>query len=360
LPIHTVLGPIEPGELGLTSMHEHCLLDIRPIAMPSPHPYPESAVVAPGNLGFVHWNFGSLEDNLVLDDPALIGAELAAIRTLGGAGIVDLTVEGMGRDVRAVQDVARRSGVHIMMGAGLYVEACHPSWARDADVASIAESLSRDLAEGLDGTGVLPALIGEIGTSDPPTRQELRAVTAAARVGAITEAAVNVHVDGFGHHALEIVDLMLRQGMAADRIVLSHMDCHTNLDRRRHGELLARGVILEFDNFGLEFYFTDADGRLHRNCTDLSRMELLSQHLDDGFVAQLVLACDVYTKAQLRANGGTGYDHLLLRIVPALKGTFGVDDAEIHEMLVTTPRRLLDRPGQSAPEVHARKRGGPG
>lgn len=344
MPIHTVLGPIEAGDLGPTSMHEHCLLDIRPIAIPASGPLPEDAVVTTANLGFVRWNYGSLEDNLILDDPVLISEELAAIRASGGTGIVDLTVEGMGRDVRAVQDVSRRSGVHIMMGAGLYVSSCHPPWAEDASVSRLAESLARDLAEGLDGTSVLPALLGEIGTSDPPTPQELRVVTAAARVGAGTGTAVNVHVDGFGQHAVGIVDLMLDQGLDADRIVLSHMDCYSNLDRHLHQELFARGVILEFDNFGLEFYVTDASGRLHRNATDLARMELLAQHLHDGFSGQLVLACDVYTKAQLRAHGGTGYDHLLLRIVPALESSFGVGEGELREMLVTTPRRLLDRP----------------
>jgi phosphotriesterase-related protein len=49
-------------------------------------------------------------------------------------------------------------------------------------------------------------------------------------------------------------------------------------------------------------------------------------------------------KANLRAYGGMGYEHLLKRIVPTLKSRHGFDDGTIDAMLVHSPRRLLDRP----------------
>jgi phosphotriesterase-related protein len=48
-------------------------------------------------------------------------------------------------------------------------------------------------------------------------------------------------------------------------------------------------------------------------------------------------------KIQLRRYGGYGYGHLMRTIVPALR-VRGVPEAQIQQMLVENPRRLLDRP----------------
>ena len=69
--IQTVLGPIEAGELGVTSMHEHLLADARILHAAAREPLPETDRVTIENLGFLRWNLLALEDNLVLDDAAL-------------------------------------------------------------------------------------------------------------------------------------------------------------------------------------------------------------------------------------------------------------------------------------------------
>ena len=74
--IQTVLGPIEAGELGVTSMHEHLLADARILQAAAREPLPESDRVTVENLGFLRWNLLALEDNLVLDDAALAIEEL--------------------------------------------------------------------------------------------------------------------------------------------------------------------------------------------------------------------------------------------------------------------------------------------
>jgi phosphotriesterase-related protein len=55
-----------------------------------------------------------------------------------------------------------------------------------------------------------------------------------------------------------------------------------------------------------------------------------------------VLGCSTWTKTQLRAFGGCGYEHLLRNVVPALQEG-GVSDAAVEAMLVSNPARLLDR-----------------
>jgi phosphotriesterase-related protein len=98
--------------------------------------------------------------------------------------------------------------------------------------------------------------------------------------------------------------------------------------------------VLEYDTFGSEFYFGD----LFKDPTDLERLRYVSFVVENGWGGQLVLGCDVWVKAALRAYGGMGYEHLMKRVVPAMRNDLGIDDTTIEQMLVETPRRILDRP----------------
>jgi phosphotriesterase-related protein len=53
-----------------------------------------------------------------------------------------------------------------------------------------------------------------------------------------------------------------------------------------------------------------------------------------------VLANEIVSKFRLRKYGGLGYSHLLDNIVPDFK-VFGLNDQQLHAMLVENPRRLL-------------------
>jgi phosphotriesterase-related protein len=344
MPVHTVLGPIAAERLGRTSMHEHCVSDASLWQSAPREEPPHDTTVRIENLGFIRWNFDSLADNLRLDDPDTCAREVAPLAERPEAAIVDLTPTfGLGGDPRVLRRISRATGVHIIAGCGFYVHGSHPDWVEERTVDELADGMLSDLHVGLHGTGVTAGIIGEIGTSDPPTAREMRVVTAAGIAGSRSGAAVNVHLDPFGHHGLEIVRTLLDAGMPANRIVLSHLDAYTALDASYQRDLADSGVILEFDNFGLENYTTQT-GSLRQNRSDLERMERVAQLLDHGLVEQLVLGSDVYTKAQLRTYGGLGYTHLQKRIVPALQEYFGVTDAHVEQMLVATPRRLLDRP----------------
>jgi phosphotriesterase-related protein len=100
------------------------------------------------------------------------------------------------------------------------------------------------------------------------------------------------------------------------------------------------GAILEYDTFGSDFLY--GTPRL-RNPSDVERLEMAVWLLSEGYAEQLVLACDTWTKANLKRNGGFGYEHLFRRIVPALQDLAGADDATMETIMVHTPRRLLTR-----------------
>jgi phosphotriesterase-related protein len=339
MAIHTVLGPIDPGELGPTSMHEHVLSDLRVWSKPSAEAPPEGAdKVHPGIIGYLRWNALSIPDNLVLESVEDAISELRGVYAAGGRAVVELTLEGMGRRIEELPRISRESGVTICVGCGWYVEETQPEWVRMADVDALAEAILSQLRDGIGDTGILPALIGEIGTNHPPTASEWRVLRAAGRAGAESGAAVNVHLSWRGADGLDVVDALLDEGMRTDRIILSHMD--ERLDREYHRAVAQTGAVLEYDTFGSDFLYGSPTVR---NPTDAERIEMATWLLSEGYGDQLVIACDSWVKANLKRNGGFGYEHLFKRIVPALRDVAGADDATIEQILVGTPRRLLDR-----------------
>ncbi|MFJ3671406.1 phosphotriesterase [Streptomyces sp. NPDC090106] len=338
MPLHTVLGPIDAGTLGPTSMHEHLLSDLRLWARPAPPDEPRlTGPLRPHDMARLRWNALSVPDNLVLHDPEVAAAELTALHAAGGAAVVELTLHGMGRRLAELPALSRRTGVAVCVGTGWYVEATHPDSIRTADTDTLTERLLAELDDGIDGTGIRPALIGELGTGHPPTTAELRVVEAAGQAAAARGCTVNVHVSFRGQDALALVDLLLAQGMPADRIVLSHMD--EVLDRSYHRDAAQTGAVLEYDTFGTDFFYGSPD---LRSPADHERLDMAEWLLSEGHTDQLVIGCDVWTQTHLLHNGGFGYEHLFRRIAPALERRVGAE--AVHRVLVTTPRRLLDRP----------------
>ncbi|HST39450.1 MAG TPA: phosphotriesterase [Conexibacter sp.] len=337
MPIHTVLGPIQPADLGPTSMHEHVFADVSVWTKETGEPW--VGEIGPEAQWHLRWNMMSTRENLILDDADTAVAELEHARAGGGSAIVDLTVIGIGRRVADLPEISRRSGMTIAVGCGWYVQETHPPELKTMSVDEIAEVLIGELREGIDGSGIKPAMIGEIGTTHPPTEDEWRVVRGAGRAGAETGAAVNVHLSFRGPSGVEVAEALIDEGMPADRIVLSHMD--EQLDRGYHTACAQTGAILEYDSFGIEcFYGSPAI----RTPTDRERLDEVTWLLSEGYASQLVLGCDVWTKANLRRNGGNGYEHLFKRVMPALSSYCGADEATVRQIMVDSPRRLLDRP----------------
>jgi len=340
MPIHTVLGEMDPGLLGPTTMHEHVFSDLRLWAKSGADGVAWEGPIGPEAQAHLRWNGLHTPENLRLHDPEVAVDELRAVYAAGGRMLVDLTVARMGRRIPDLVEVSRRSGLPIAVGCGYYVEELHPPGLASRDVDEIAATIIAELRDGIDDTGVRPALIGEIGTNHPPTDAEWRVVRAAARAGAQTGAAVNIHLSWRGMDAVAIVEAMLREGMPADRIILSHLD--EVLDSGYHDACAQTGAVLEFDTFGSEYLYSTASRA--RNPTDVERLQALEHLISAGYGDRLVLGCDIWTQGNLRRNGGCGYDHLFRRVMPALQWACGAEAAMVEQIMVGTPRRLLDRP----------------
>lgn len=331
--IVTVTGPQPAAALGPTLMHEHVLCDLTnpawragpadlEITMESRHEL-EYRPMVPGHH--------------VLTDRDVAAQDLLAFRAAGGAAIVDLTTGGIGPDPEGLAELSRRTGVALVLGAGFYTDAYVDDATKALPVEALAESIERQVTEGAWGTTVRCGVIGEIGVSWPMTPFEERALVAAARAQGRTGAMINVHPGRHPDACNVICDVLERAGADLSRLVMSHMD-------RTHPEdvdavlALARRCVVEYDFFGIEtsnYWMGVVDLP-----NDWMRLRALRRLFEVGLGDRVCISHDICTRTRLIRNGGHGYRHILANVRPLMRDR-GWSEAEIDQLLVDTPRRLL-------------------
>ena len=306
--VQTVLGPIDPADLGVTLPHEHTQIALWHVRD--------------------RWDYWQLTR-----DREAILEELGHYRAAGGRSIVDLTVDGTGRDPLWLADLARASGLHVVMGSGWYREAYYPP-TLDVDrrsVESLADELVAEIEGGVGDTGIRPGILGEIGTDKPwVTAREERVFRAVGRTARRTGLAVTTHavLSPVGRDQLAILEA---EGADPGRVVIGHADSYPHLEH--HLAIVERGASVEFDFLGMSFTAAErhGEGRI---------IDLLRELLSRGHVERVLLSQDVCHDSQLRRYGGNGYAYLAETFLPRLREA-GVSDAEIDTMTVANPRRLL-------------------
>lgn len=337
----TVEGPVDPGGLGITLTHEHFLLDIQCYALPPRTDRQRAHLGKPlamEMLGEIRRDVTSFPEALLLDNQDTAARELGEFVKSGGKTVVDCTPKGIGRNVAGVRDIGRHVGLNMIVGCGYYIGASHPPEVRGASVDSLRESLLSEINAGIDGTGIRPGVIGEIGTSQPVQAEEWKVLEAACQAQKATGLPLYIH-PYFGTRsrvAPEIVRFVLRQGVNPQKVNMCHMDGYMNLAYQLR--VLNMGVNISFDTFGLEVYYDSLE--FNHNCHDSEREKHLLQLLDRGCVDQILISQDVCMKVQLEEYGGYGYNHLMGHIIPSLKHE-GVGPETLDRLLIDNPRRLL-------------------
>jgi phosphotriesterase-related protein len=306
--VQTVLGEIDPGDLGFTLPHEHTQISLWHIP--------------------ARWDYWQL----TRDEPSIL-EELGAFREAGGGAIVDLTMPGVGRDPSWLAAIARASGLNVVMGCGWYRGAYYPpeTLIDRRSVDDLADELIREATEGVDDTGIRPGIIGEIGTDKPwVSALEERVHRAAARAARRTGLTLTTHsvLSPVGLDQLRIFEA---EGADPSRVVIGHSDSYPHLDH--YLAIIERGASVEFDFLGMSFTPAErhGEGRI---------VELLCELLSRGHVEHVLLSQDVCHDSQLQRYGGNGYTYLASTFLPRLRDA-GVSDAEIETMTVANPRRLL-------------------
>lgn len=341
--IRSVCGPLTRNDLGTVTTHEHVLLDLTAFYQALPVPGvedPATQKVEMWNLGILSRDCYALKDNLLLMDEEVQTEEIAYFKRAGGDTVVDASLPGIGRDPAALKRIAEKTGLNIIMGTGFYVGQTHPAELATMTDRQVADLMVKELTEGADGTGICAGYIGEIGISEIFDDKERKVLRAAAIAHKDTGVAINVHINPWTVNGLEAADILLDAGVAPDRICISHIDVEDREDYVY--ALLKKGVYIEFDNFGKEYYIR----REVRNSGyglfvhDTDRVTFLKKLIDDGYLRQILLSCDLCLKNLMHCYGGWGYDHVLTNIVPMMEDE-GITNEQIHTLLVENPADWL-------------------
>lgn len=338
----TVLGPVDPGRLGLTSSHEHILSDMSPYFLEPAEASERAFVDQPLSLANLFWARAhrfSNRDNMRLNDRELACREVSLFKYAGGNTIVEMSSNGMCRDPQGLAYVARASGVNIIMGSGYYLGMSHPQDMDTRTEQEIADEIVNDIVFGVGDTGIKAGIIGEIGCTAPLSANEEKVLRAACLAQRRTGAAVDVHPSFSDEVALQIVDVVRDAGGDLTHTVISHMDTFDfTLETRL--KFLEAGCYIGYDNFGNLGYPHPYLGRVVNLTTDFSRIGDIKDLIGRGYLSQILVGQDTVFKDQLRTYGGYGYAHLLENVVPLMRA-MGVTADEIEVLLVENPRRFL-------------------
>ena len=319
--IRTVLGDIDPTTLGPTNYHEH-LFQVSPLLRGDE-----------------------------LDDEAASGAEAGMLRDSGFAAMVDATPMGLGRRPEALARVSAAADLHIVATTGRHREAHYPAghWTHSLDVAALTKAFVEDVERGMprndderggggagSGPAPAPAPNGPAAPAGVPkaglhsrsiSTFERRTLDAVAAAHHATARPIMVHLE-FCTAAHEVLDLLVAEGVSADRIVLAHAD--RDPDPGLHLSLAERGAWLGYD--GMARARTRSDDEL---------LTLTARIVDAGATGRVLLGGDVARATRYLAYGGMpGLGYLGRRYIPRLRALVG--DAAVGQMLIANPAAFLN------------------
>ncbi len=338
--IQTVLGAINPEELGITMSHEHLLIDFSVVFEEPKSRHPSSLASEPvsmGILGWLRYNWRSNRDNLVLDQEDIAIEEASRFADLGGCSIVDATNIGIGRNPLGLMRISEATGLNIIMGTSHYVAASHPPDMRWKSEEDLTNEIVRDITIGVDNSGVKSGIIGEIGCSWPWDPNEKKAVRAGGQAHKETGAPLLIHPGRHEDSPFEIIKELEKIGVDLERTVISHVE-RTIFSREKMLTLAKTGVILEWDLFGHESsYYPFSDNPMPN---DSQRIDQIRCLIEEGFGDQIVIAHDICTKHRLTKYGGHGFSHILDNVIPRMN-IMGISETQIDKMLIATPSRIL-------------------
>jgi predicted metal-dependent phosphotriesterase family hydrolase len=310
--VRTVLGEVDPADLGVTYAHEHLVIDGgAPVRM---------------------------NPDFQLGDVDRMAAEVAEAVALGLRTAVDAMPCDCGRNIVKLAELSRRSGIHIIAPTGLHHERYYDPdhWSTAIPIDELADRFTLDVTDGIDAddyagpdlrrTEHRAGVIKIAGSAGGPSPRDLRVFEAAAATHLATGAPILTHCEG-GSGALEQVWALASFGVPPSHIALSHVD--KVVDRGYHRDLLATGAFAEYDG---SFRWGDGEN---------GTLQLLEWALEDDHIGGILLGMDAARQGYYHAFGGSPGLAWLLDGFAELMRARGLDDAVQHRLFVDNPARAF-------------------
>lgn len=313
---NTVLGAVPVEDLGVVGVHE-ALLAVLPGA--------EHAFDIPFNRAEIF---------------ETLAAKLADYRAQGGGTVVDSTGMFHGRDINLLEALSRATGVHIIASTGMGPEELlggyfltpqtNPPTPWPAE--KFADLFSQEVSEGM----VVPRVerrgaAGLVVTAADPagmTATEVSLFRGAARAAISTGVPVSIR---FGADAVHDLDVVLDEGLPADRVVVGGLDRREAVAAGAPLTVAERGAYVAIDHVG-----TDADPYL----TDAERVSLVADLIAAGHIGKILLSSNAIGVAKGQPGNDVPYSFVLTDFVPQLTAK-EVSEQDVQRILVDNPRNLL-------------------
>ncbi len=313
--VNSVLGPVDSSELGFTLCHEHVVVSSAGIHQTYPELFDRQAILEEGVR------------------------RLAEARAEGVTTMIDMTTMELGRDIRLLEEVSRRSGVQIVATTGTYVDIPRYMWFADPD--RWADVYVREIEEGIEGTGIKAGVIKVANDAVEPELKEVSVIRAAGRAHLRTGVPISTHTHPTERSGEYQVRILQEEGVDMSRVCIGHSNDTTDLDYLRG--LLASGVYLGMDSYPWH----------GRPPTWQERNVVLKALIDEGYADRLMLSHDWGIKAPPDDSWGSntkqhaernpdGYVFITRRVLPALREA-GVSDEAINQIMVENPQRFFER-----------------
>ncbi|MET0886796.1 MAG: phosphotriesterase [Mycetocola sp.] len=313
--VNTVLGPVPAEELGVVAVHE-ALLSVVPGAQFAPDISMDRAEIF-----------------------EVLAEKLTDFRAHGGRTIVDSTGMFHGRDVKLYEALSRSTGVHIVASTGMGPEEMlggyfltpqtNPPTPWPAD--KFANLFTKEVTEGMvvprverrGAAGLVTTAAARSGMT--PTEESL--FRGASRTALTTGIPVSIR---FGADALHDLDILLSEGLPADRVLVGGLDRTDAVGAAL--EVARRRAFVGIDHVGL-----NDDGNY---LNDRDRARLVLELVQAGHASRILLSSNAIGVAKGQPDHDLPFSHVVSTFVPLLT-SLGLDEADVQRILVDNPRDLL-------------------
>ncbi len=318
--VQTIQGPLDASKLGFTLPHEHILASSAGFWRTWPEYFG-------GKTEFV---------NKVVD-------KLKAAREAGVDTIVDVTPADVGRDIRLIEEVSRKSGMQIIACTGHWL---YPSMFMAArTVEELTEFFILEIDRGIEGTGIKPGVIKVAADQEGITPFIDKALRAAARASKATGVPVTTHTNTAVRTGGKQADIFEEESLNPHMVCLGHCDDTDDL-------LYLTGLAERGYTLGMDHITWGTSAAKAANADTLSwqqRAQSIKKLIDAGFGDKIFLSNDWYFDLSMAGTGfmaakdNTNPDGILFnnrKTIPFLK-KIGVTDQKIDTITVENPKRFF-------------------
>lgn len=312
--INSLNGPLSTEDMGVTLMHEHILQATWSMRMNFPDWFNYDEFIGYGT------------------------EDVRRTKEIGVKTLVDQTPACLGRDIKAMKEIADNTGIQVLASTGFFHT--ENQWTFNRSAESFLKCLMWDIEKGIQGTDIRPALIKC--ATDKSGITEINRTMLHAHAMAAKESGLPIATHSwFGNRSgMGQMDIFEEYGLNPAKILIGH--CGDTNDIGFLEELLSRGCYIGLDRFG-----DDAKNPLE------NRVDTLVKLCERGWIKQIMISHDYasfvdigpfeweqfHDKDPDDAVYNSRYIHRYA--LPALRER-GLGEKEIEQIMVGNPRAFFE------------------